>query len=83
MAIVITYNQSATILADFSCSPEDQIARMGKIKDFEGNAAIQNALEICCNLFQRDTPAYCRKEILVVFSSCFVLSLEAKCVFLK
>jgi len=40
-----------------------------KFTEWDGNASLQNSLDLACDLVQSNVPAYGRKEVLVVFSS--------------
>lgn len=56
------------MLSSFSEAANDHILKLCQFNIFEGNASLQNSLELAAENFTQ-TPAYARKEVLVVFSS--------------
>lgn len=46
----------------------EHIEKINKFTDFEGNASLQNALELSIENFVA-VPSYAHKEVLVIFSS--------------
>ncbi|CDW88627.1 ssl1p [Stylonychia lemnae] len=47
---------------------QDLIDKICRFTDFEGNASLQNSLELCIENFQT-VPSYAKKEILIIYCS--------------
>ena len=62
------FREGSRVLSDFYESPSDHIQKIMQFSEFEGNASLQNALELACNNFQT-IPNYARRECLVIFTS--------------
>ena len=63
-----TFKEGAKVLSDFYESPSDHVQKVCQFNEFEGNASLQNALELACDNFQT-IPSYGRREVLILFSS--------------
>eukprot|EP00347_Sterkiella_histriomuscorum_P002583 403367585 len=68
LSFVATFRERAIILSDFNDSPQDHIEKICRFSDLEGNASIQNSLELCIENFTA-VPSYAKKEILIIFCS--------------
>ena len=68
ISTMATYKESAKLLSDFFESPSDHVQKICQFNEFEGNASLQNALELACDNFQT-IPRYGRREVLILFSS--------------
>ncbi|TNV79005.1 hypothetical protein FGO68_gene4403 [Halteria grandinella] len=70
ISFIVTYKEKAVLLTDFADSPIEHINKLLQFQDFEGNASLQNALDIAVENFSHPTvPTYAHKEVLVIFSS--------------
>ena len=63
-----TFKEGARVLSDFFESPSDHVQKICQFNEFEGNASLQNALELASDNFKA-IPQYGRREVLIVFSS--------------
>ena len=45
------FQEGARLLSDFNESPSDHISKIIEFNEFEGNASLQNALELANNNF--------------------------------
>lgn len=68
MSTMATFKEGARVLSEFYESPSDHVQKICQFNEFEGNASLQNALELACDNFAA-IPMYGRREVLILFSS--------------
>lgn len=68
ISTMVTFKEGARLLSDFIEAPTDHVQKMCMFNEFEGNASLQNSLELACENF-KSIPSYGRREVLIVFSS--------------
>ena len=69
LQIIVTHREEAMQLTSFQSGLSDHTSKLKKFTEWDGNASLQNSLELACDLVHSNVPAYARKEVLVVFSS--------------
>ena len=68
ISILTTSNGKSMMISDFFDSPNEHIEKLSDVKISDGDASLQNALELALNNFT-EVPRYAYKEILVISSS--------------